>query len=145
MLSDLDRLSVQQAITGDAASTYHVDVGKYAGRGEPIDIVVRVVQTFTNLTSLHVSVQECDTTDGTYADVVSSEEVLLAALVAGYDFRIKYLPKADERYIKLHYDVTGSAPDAGKIDAFIEPGEDEPYKDGLYFSPRNPTGAAASA
>lgn len=145
MLSNLDIFSDDQAITADAVSTNFVDVGKHAGKGEPIDILVRVTTAFDNLTSLHVSVQECDTTAGTYTDVLSTPEVVLADLAIGYEFVIRYLPKVTDRYIKLHYDVTGTAPSAGKIFAALEHGEDFPFRDGIYFSPRNPTGAASTA
>lgn len=147
MRSNLDIFSDDQAITADAASTNYVDVGKFAGKGEPIEMMIRVTTSFNNLTSLHVSVTECDTVDGTYTDVMSGPEVLAASLVAGYVFKFKYLPKTTDRYIKLHYDVTGTAPTAGAIAAeIVAPGGvDDSYEDGLYFSPRNTTGAAASA
>ena len=142
MLSNLDIFSDDQAITADAASTNYVDVGDYAGRGEPVDVLVRVTEAFNTLTSLHVSVTECDTVDGSYTDVASTPEIPLASLVVGYDFKLRFLPAVSKRYIKLHYDVTGTAPTTGKIFAALEAGEDAPYMDGLYFSPRNPTGAA---
>lgn len=145
MLSNLDIFSDDQAITADAASTNYVDVGKFAGRGEPIDILIRVTEAFNTLTSMHVSVQQCDTTGGTYTDVVSTPEILLASLVVGYEFKIQFLPNVNQRYIKLHFDITGTAPTTGTIFAAVEPGVDAPYIDGLYFSPTNSTGAASTA
>ena len=145
MLSNFDIFSDDQAITADAASTNYVDVGDFAGRGEPVDVLIRVTEDFDLLTSLHVSVQQCDTTGGTYADVASTAEVVLADLVVGYEFKIRFLPLVTQRYIKLHYDVTGTAPTAGKIFAAVEAGEDFPYEDGLYFDGRNTSGAASTA
>lgn len=145
MRSNLDIFSDDQAITADAASTNYVDVGKFAGRGEPVSIRVRVTEAFNNLTSMHVSVTECDTTGGSYTDVVSTPEVLLASLVVGYEFVLRFLPKVTDRYVKLHYDITGTAPTTGKIAAEVVEGEDFPFVDGLYFDPRNPSGAASTA
>lgn len=146
MRSNLDIFSDAQAITGDALSTNYVDVGKFAGQGEPIPIRVKVMEDFNNLDSLHVSVFECDTTGGTYTEVLSTPEVPLASLTQGYEFVIQYLPKVSDRYIKLKYVTTGAAePTQGKITAEIVSGKDFPYKDGLYFSPRNSSGAEATA
>ena len=145
MLSKLDMFSNNQAITATAASTNYVDVGLFAGRGEKVDVLVRVSEAFNNLTSLHVSVTECDTVDGAYTDVASTTEIPLASLIAGYDFKINVLPAVSKRYIKLHYNVTGTAPTTGKILAALEAGEDATYVDGLYFSARNPSGGAATA
>jgi hypothetical protein len=145
MRSNLDIFSDDQAITGDAASTNAVYVGAFAGRGEPVTIRVRVTEAFTLLTSLHLSVTQCATEGGSYTDVVSTPEILLAALVVGYEFLIRFLPNVSQPWVKLHYECTGTDPDAGKIAADVVEGEDFPFKDGLYFSPRNPTGAAATA
>ena len=145
MRSNLDIFSDDQAITGDAASTNALYVGEFAGRGEPVTLRVRVTETFTLLTSLHVSVTECATEGGSYTDVASTVEVLLADLVAGYDFPIRFLPNVIQPWVKLHYEVTGTNPDAGKIAAEVVEGEDFTVKDGLFFSPRNPSGAAATA
>lgn len=145
MRSNLDIFSDDQAVTADAASTNYVDVGKFAGTGEPIPIRVRVTEAFNNLTSLHISVTECDTTGGSYTDVMSTPEILLASLTLGADLVIRYLPKVTDRYIKLHYDITGTAPTTGKIAAEVVVGEDFPFVDGLYFSPRNSSGAASTA
>lgn len=145
MLSNMDIFSDDQAITVDVVSTNYVDVGKFAGDGEPVDILIRITQAFNNLTSLHVSLQKCDTTGGIYTDVISTAEIPLASLVKGFEFNITYLPRLTDRYVKLHYEVTGTAPTTGKVFAALEAGEDMPYREGLYLSPRNPTGAAASA
>lgn len=146
MLSNLDIFSDDQAITATAVSTNYVDVGAFAGRGEPIDLLTRVTTAFNNLTSLQVQVQECDTTGGSYVTVAETPAVLLASLVAGYDFKLQYLPNVTKRYIKLNFVVVGTAPTAGKVFAAAVPaGADAPVVDGLYFSPTNPTGAAATA
>lgn len=145
MRSNLDIFSDDQAITADAVSTNYVDVGKHAGKGEPVPIRVRVTEAFNNLTSLSISIQECDTVDGTYTDVTSTHDILLADLALGDETVIRFLPKVTDRYIKLHYDVTGTAPSTGKFAAEVVSGEDFPFVDGLFFSPRNSSGAESTA
>lgn len=147
VLSNLDIFSDDQAITATADSTNYVDTGKHAGKGEPIDILIRVTEDFNNLTDLTVTIKECDTTGGSYTTVLTLPAVLLAALVEGAEFAIRYLPKTTytDRYVKIGYAVNGSAPTTGKMHASLEPGEDFPYREGLYLKPRNPTGLAATA
>ena len=145
MLSNMDIFSDDQAVTASAASSNFVFVGKQFMPGEPVDILVRVTTTFATLTSLTVAVQECDTESGSYATVASTAAIPAASLVKGYEFKLNYLPRVTKPYVKLLYTVAGSNATAGKIFAALEAGEDEPYRDGLYLSPRNPTGAAATA
>lgn len=146
MLSNLDIFSDDQAVTATAVSTNYVDVGTFAGQGEPIDLLVKVKEAFNNLTTLQVQVQQCDTTGGTYTTVAETPAIPLASLVAGYKFKLQHLPDVKQRYIKLNYVVVGTAPTTGKIFAACVPdGADAPIVDGLYFSPTNPTGAAATA
>lgn len=147
MRSNFDIFSDDQAITATAVSTNYVDVGKFAGKGEPIEIEVRVTTSFATLTSLTVDVAQCATVAGSYVVIESYPTVVLASLVAGYKFKINFLPDVNNRYIKLNYTVVGTNASAGTIAAeIVAPGGvDESYEDGLYFSPRNSDGAAATA
>jgi len=84
-----------------------------------------VTETFTNLTSINIKVQSDDNAAFSSAKTIGqSGEILLAALVAGYKFPFPAeLPEgSDERYLRLYYDITGTAPDAGKIFAAIVAG-----------------------
>lgn len=125
-----------QAITADAGSTNIVDlkaagtpygaaaavrrdVGKYAHR-VPLNIVV--TETFNNLTSLTVSLQvDDDAAFGSPKTVATSEAIAAASLVAGYQLPFpNYVPEgASERYMRLYYDVTGTAPSTGKMTASV--------------------------
>lgn len=145
MLSNLDIFSDAQAVTATAVSTNAVYVGKFAGQGEPIDIVARVVADFATLTSLAVSIREATTEGGSYTDIISVPTVALASLVIGYEFKFTFLPRVESPWIKLNYTVTGSNATAGKITALLRAGRQGVYKDGLFFKPRNPTGAASTA
>lgn len=146
MLSNNDVFSDDQAITATAVSTNYVDVGVFAGQGEHIDMLLQVTETFNNLTSLQVQIMECATTGGTYVAATETPAILLASLVAGYKFKLQCLPKVTSRYIKLNYIVVGTAPTTGKVFSAVTPqGVDASFADGLYFKPRNPTGAAATA
>lgn len=123
-----------QAITADAGSTNCIDLGatgtpyggsaliRDVGKGCEVPVSVTVTETFNNLTSLQVSVQVDDNSSFSSATtVVLSPAVVLASLVAGYTFNVPArLPEGTkERYVRLYYDVTGTAPSTGKITAGI--------------------------
>ena len=127
--------SDHQAITADAASTNIIDIGaagtafghgaavrRDIGIGTSIPVFVSVTEAFTNLTSLTISLQtDNDAAFGSPKTVATSAAIAAASLVAGYKFTWPAeLPEGtDERYIRLYYDVTGTAPDAGKIFAGV--------------------------
>ena len=121
-----------QAITADAGSTNTVDLGatgtpyggvalvRDIGKGSKIPLSITVVETFNNLTSLAVSLQVDDNSSFSSAKtVVVSAPILAAALVAGAQIEVPdYIPQgANERYMRLYYGVTGTAPTTGKITA----------------------------
>lgn len=123
-----------QAITADAGSTNTVDLGatgtpyggtalvRDIGKGCKIPLSITVVETFNNLTSLTVSLQVDDNSSFSSAKtVVVSAPILAAALVAGAQIEVPdYIPQgANERYMRLYYDVTGTAPSTGKITAGV--------------------------
>ena len=126
-------LSDAQAITGDAASTNVIDLGaagkvfgaaanltRDVGKGNKITLLAQVVADFNTLTSLTIKV-EVDTADTFGSPKAVAEQVIpLADLKAGKTFSIMYVPPgADERYLRLYYDVTGSNPSTGKITAGV--------------------------
>lgn len=123
-----------QAITADAGSTDTIDLGvtgtpyggvalvRDVGKGTDVPISITVTETFNNLTSLQISVQTDDNTGFSSATTVQLTGVIpLASLVAGYTFQgIAMLPEGTkERYVRLFYDITGTAPTTGKITAGI--------------------------
>lgn len=130
MLFDNEALfSDKQAITADVASTNVIDLGapgtpKHAagpitqdiGFGRPIPIRIQVTETFNNLTSLTVKIQvDNDENFGSPTDVVQTE-ILLANLKVGHVVPVSFMPRGvNERYVRLYYDVTGTAPTTGKI------------------------------
>lgn len=125
-----------QAITADAASANIIDLSatgtvygagsaltRDIGPGRSIPLFVGVVETFTNLTSMVIKVQT-DTTAAfsTPKDVFTSPSYTLAQLAVGAKENL--LPDSipwgtDEEFVRLYYDITGSAPDAGKITAGV--------------------------
>jgi hypothetical protein len=66
---------------------------------------------------------QMDTTSafGSPTTIATSETAALASLKAGYKFRIPAeIPEgATERYIRLYYDITGTAPTTGKVFAGV--------------------------
>lgn len=128
ILDNQTLLSNAQAITGDAGSTNQIDLSPRGagivndiGNGSQVPILIQVVEAFNNLTSLAVSIQvDEDSAFGTPKTVATTAAIPLASLTAGYLFNLDYIPRGtNERYMRLFYDVTGTAPTTGKITAGI--------------------------
>jgi hypothetical protein len=145
MLDKLATFSDDQAITATDVSDGKVYVMPYTGRGEYVNVHIQVTESFDNLTSLTVQVAQADTEDGSYEVVDNGITIPLASLVTGFKVPVRVLPQVSKEWLELQYTVTGTAPTAGKISAFIVEGEDLPITDGLYISPRNPTGDKTTA
>ena len=127
--------SDHQAITGDERSDNIIDLHATGtpigsdtaltydpGKGCRVEILCQVTEDFDNLTSLAVEVHvDNDEAFGSATVVAKSGEIPLASLVAGHRFSFPaQIPEgAGERYLSLYYNVTGSAPSAGKIFASI--------------------------
>lgn len=122
-----------QAITATAASTDSIDLGatgtvmfaasalsRDIGRGSSVPLLIQVVESFNTLTSLTVAVQ-CDDNSGFSTPKNVLEVTLpLASLVAGRTFPIIAIPPGvNERYMRINYTVTGTAPTTGKVTAGI--------------------------
>lgn len=125
MLLDQQALfSAAQAITATAASTNVIDTGsnKDVGKYGDIPLLIQVVEGFNNLTSLTVTVQTDDNSAFSSAADVLSMTIPLASLVPGYKSPVITLPMKMERYIRLNYTVTGTAPTTGKVTAGITGG-----------------------
>ncbi|RUM19311.1 hypothetical protein EFQ99_31600 [Rhizobium vallis] len=121
-------LSDAQAITADAASTNVINLGPIAtgtvrniGKGKKIPLSIQVVEAFNNLTSLEVKVQVDDNETFTSPKQIGTTGLLaLADLALGKKINIDSVPRdADERFFRLFYDVTGTAPTTGKITAGV--------------------------
>ncbi len=125
MLLDQQALfSAAQVITATAASTNVIDTGsaKDVGKYGDIPLLIQVVEGFNNLTSLTVTVQTDDNSAFSSAADVLSMTIPLASLVLGYKSPVITLPMKMERYIRLNYTVTGTAPTTGKVTAGITGG-----------------------
>lgn len=121
-----------QAVTADAASTNIIDLGatgtpfgasaalvRDIGKGCKVPLSINVTEAFNNLTSLAVQLQVDDNSGFASPRTVCERTYALADLTAG-----KQLPFPDdipegvnERYMRLYFDVTGTAPTTGKITA----------------------------
>lgn len=115
-------LSDAQAITGDAASTNTIDFtsNRDMGKGNPVKLLVQVAEDFNNLTSLNVKLESDDNSSFSSATVLAETgEIALSALKTGYVAALHVLPRGNERYLRLSYDVTGTAPTTGKMTAGI--------------------------
>lgn len=126
-------LSDEQAVTADAPSTNVIDliapgtpfgstqpINKDVGRAVRVPLAIVVGETFNNATSLAVQVQTSPD-NATWNTILTAQTVPLADLKAGYSFKvIDELPEGTNgRYVRLFYDVTGTAPTTGKITAGV--------------------------
>ncbi|APL94091.1 Bbp16 family capsid cement protein [Sphingobium indicum] len=124
-----------QAITADAGSTNTIDLGatgtpfgasaalvRDIGKGCKIPLSISVVEAFNNLTSIEISLQVDDNSGFSSPKTVARSAVIaLADLTAGKQIDFPdYIPQgANERYLRLYYDITGTAPTTGKITAGV--------------------------
>lgn len=117
-------MSNAQAITASAASTDVIDRGdqKDVGRAADIPLCILVVEAFNTLTSLTIEVQADDNSGFSSPRILFSVIVPLADLKLGYQTPVITLPQKTERYLRLNYTVTGTAPTTGKVTAGVVAG-----------------------
>lgn len=139
MLLDKQNLfSDGQAITADAASTNVIDCRgkiKEIAAGTVLPLLIQAVEAFTVTGTVTVEVK-LQTDDN---EAFSSPKTLATTgaisstdLVAGYVAPINYIPKGNEGYLRLYYDVTissGGSITKGKFTAGIVAGLDCSYQD----------------
>lgn len=136
MLLDNENLfSDAQAVTVSDASTNIVKMASTSRNmtevsfGEPIPLLLQVVQDFVGCTSVKVAVQtSADETFSNPKNLAESAAIPAAELVAGYKFPINYIPKGNLGYMRTYYTVVGTAT-AGKITAGVVAGHDNSYQD----------------
>lgn len=137
MIFDATELfSNAQAVTATAASTNIIDTGapgtvygaaaalrRDMGKGTPVPLGLRVVESFNNLTSIIITYEVADdvafTTNKT--TVFTSPTYALADLAAGARHLLPdAVPvTADRRYHRLLYTLAGTTPTTGKITAGV--------------------------
>lgn len=131
ILDDQAIFSNEQAITADAASTNNIKFKGEVAFGTPIEIFGEIVEAFksTEVASIVVKLQTDDNAAFSSATDLISET--LSAITLGTKFKFKYLPKGNEGYVRLYYDVTfktgTAAATAGKITAGVVDGSPESY------------------
>jgi len=130
--------SDRQAITASAASTNVVELGETGtvygatspvvrdiGNGTAIPLTVAITEGFNNLTSLTIAIQVDDNAAFTSAKTVyTTPAIVLADLGAGDERPLPdFIPRGtNERFLRLYYTVTGTAPSLGRITAGVSMG-----------------------
>jgi hypothetical protein len=133
MILDQNALfSDEQAIVASAPSTNHYDLGATGKTAynqvqlrrnmdksfEQTPLLIQVVESFNNATSVKVSFQSDDNGAFSSPKDVMDVTVLLADLQKGFIFPMDKFPRGvKERYIRLYFTVVGVAPTLGKITA----------------------------
>ena len=131
LYSKEDLFSDNQAITADAASTNIIDLAqgqlKEVAYGTPIPLRIQVTQSFTGATTVEIKVQTDDNTSFSSPTTLATTGALANdTLKAGYVAPINFVPRGNDRYMRIYYDVTvgsGASISAGKITAGIVAGD----------------------
>lgn len=122
-----------QAITADAVSQNVLDLGatgvipyggaaiqRDLGKCNHVPLLIQVVEDFSDLTSLTVSVEYATDEAFTSPVELTKQTVAVASLKKGFIFAIDKFPRDIKgRYVRLKYDVTGTNPTAGKVIAGV--------------------------
>ncbi len=123
MILDTQNLfSNAQAITASAASTNYIDFGnaREIAYGTPLELLIQVVEDFATCTSVTFALQTDDNASfSSPTTLATTAAIPVADLVAGYRPSLKYIPKGNERYMRIYYTVAGADATAGKVTSGI--------------------------
>lgn len=127
----IDDKDISSAITGEGVALTSF---LKPGREEPIPLCIRMTEAAAGGTSLALKLQECDSADGTWADVPgASVSVVLAGLGAGRRLGWRWLPAAVSKpWVRLVATPTGTFT-AGKLFAALAREDDLPLEGGMYI------------
>ncbi len=121
MILDKENLySDDQALTTTADSTNVLDLGvANRGPGNPMLILIQVTTTFAGGTNVTIDLETDDNTSfSSLSTIGSTQTIVTATLVQGYNFTIQFVPDAMERYSRLEYTISGTYT-AGNVTAGI--------------------------
>ena len=115
-----------QAVTASAASTDYIDLGaaRDIGNGERLEILVLCTQdaTAAGAATVTVALQSDDNSSfSTPINLVLSDAISKASLVAGVEVLRVAVPYGTERYLRLFYTVGTGPLTAGKFTSGLIP------------------------
>ena len=125
IFDETNEFSAKQAITVSAASTNVIDLGvdRDIGKGAPVELVIMVTTLFAGGTSIDAALETDDNSGFSSATSIwTSGAIATATLVKGYRFAIRFMPRANERYLRIYYTVVGTM-SAGNIQAGLVLGD----------------------
>ena len=133
LLDKQNQFSDAQEVKESSASTNVVEILKGVLKeisfGQPIPLLVQVVDDFAGVTSVKAAVQTSETADFTTpVTLIETSAIPVANLKAGYEFPINFVPKGNKGYMRMYYTVVGTGT-AGKITAGIVASHDNSYQD----------------
>lgn len=133
LLDKQNQFSDAQEVKESSASTNVVEILKGVLKeisfGQPIPLLVQVVEDFAGCTSVKAAVQTSETADFTTpVTLIETSAIPVASLKAGYKFPINFVPKGNKGYMRMYYTVVGTGT-AGKITAGIIHAHDNSYQD----------------
>jgi len=115
-----------QAVTTSAASTDYIDLGaaRDVGNGTPLEILVLCTESVTaaGAATVAVALQSDDNASfSSPANLVLSDAVPKASLVAGTEMLRVPVPYGAERYLRLYFTVGTGPLTAGKFTSGLVP------------------------
>lgn len=124
-----NQFSWQQDLSQTAAtypSTNVIDLGvdRDIGKGEPIPILIKVIEAFVGSgATVQVLLETDDNAAHASAETLwDSGAIGVATLVAGYEFLLNFIPRTNQRYLRLTYTIATATTTAGTISAGIHAG-----------------------
>ena len=117
-LSD-DQTLIQTVAAGAVASTNVIDlsVDRDIGKGEPVPFLAQITTACVGATGTLTLILETDDNEAfASAEALwTSEAIPVANLVAGYKFPLNFLPRTNQRYLRVTYTVGTADFTAGAI------------------------------
>lgn len=121
MLDSLLMFSDKQSVTVTTTSTNIIDLGKdrEISFGNPVPLLIRIMEDFNNLTTLTFSVETSASEDFAESVELANSVVTLANLKKGSLVPITFMPTGNKGFVRLKYTVTGTAPSTGKVSVYL--------------------------
>jgi len=120
-----------QAVTVDAASENIIKLNGEVAFGTPIELFTQIDESFKTAEVASITVKVQTDTVEAFSDATDIVSETLSAITKGTRAKLKFLPKGNEGYMRLYYDITFktgvSAATAGKITSGICDGSPEGY------------------
>lgn len=108
---------------GGSGTTADADGVLEFGGGNPIGVVIQVIEAFTSggaaTVQFQIQTDYAEAFGGSAVVLAETEAIGYATLTAGYEVTLSFLPEQCERYLRVNYIIAGATTTAGTCDAFL--------------------------